>query len=96
MITIGTGNAGMKLATLFADDAILISTAEQDTANFSDFKVNIVSTEGCGKKYGTGVKLWSENVTQLESLFEHTKNQKVIIFSRFRRRFWKFFITVHF
>ncbi len=81
MITIGTGNAGSKLATMFDDNPMLISTASQDTLNFSNFNVNEFNTEGCGKKYGTGVKLWNTKLQDLEKLLEGIKNEKVVIFS---------------
>lgn len=81
MVVIGSGNAGMKLATLFDKKPILLSTAEQDTANFKEHKVHTFNTEGCGKKYGTGIKLWNTKIDELEEVLEDIKNDNVVLFS---------------
>ena len=81
MITIGTGNAGMKLAVLKEDNPILISTAHQDSVNFKDYKVRTFTDEGCGKKYGTGVKLWNKKHDELEEVLGHIQNEQVVVFS---------------
>jgi len=81
MITVGVGNTGMKLARMFDEDSILISTAHQDSENFKDYEVHTFTEEGCGKKFGTGVKLWKGITNQLEDLLDGIENEKVVIFS---------------
>jgi len=81
MITVGSGNCGMKLATLFEDNPILISTARQDSENFKNYNVKTFTDEGCGKKYGTGVKLWNKNNDKLEEILGNIQNEQVIVFS---------------
>lgn len=81
MRTIGTGNAGMKLAVLFDDDAVLLSTADQDAANFRGHRVHKFNDDGCGKKYGTGLKLWNRLSDHLQDSLEDLKNEQVVVFS---------------
>ena len=81
MITIGTGNAGMKLAVLFDDNPLLISTAHQDSENFKKYKVKTFNSDGCGKKYGTGVKLWNRKKDELEEYLGRIQGQQVVLFS---------------
>lgn len=81
MITIGCGNTGMRLASMFSDVPILISTAHQDSANFEKFKVNTFTEDGAGKRFGTGLSIWSDNEQKLRDLFEEISNEKVVVFS---------------
>jgi len=81
MITIGSGNVGMLLATKFDEKSLLLSTAHQDTINFKKFKVNTFSDEGAAKRFNTGIEIWEQNFSKLESILSHIKNDKVIIFS---------------
>jgi hypothetical protein len=81
MIVVGCGNTGMKLAAMFSDDPILISTAHQDSANFDKFKVNTFTEDGAGKRFGTGLSIWAKNEPRLKGLFEGVINEKVLIFS---------------
>ena len=81
MITIGTGDCGSKLATLFDKNPLLISTAKQDTINYKEYNIVSFGEDGCGKKYGTGVKLWNSNIEKLENTLSDIVNNKVVIFS---------------
>ena len=81
MKVIGSGNTGMKLATLFDGDPILLSTAEQDSANFRGYQVHNFNTDGCGKKYGTGYKLWEERKEDLAFALESIRDENVVVFS---------------
>lgn len=81
MITIGAGNTGCKLAVLFDERSILLSTAEQDSANFRGYRVHNFNEDGCGKKYGTGYKLWKEQLEELKYALEDVNDDKVVVFS---------------
>lgn len=81
MITIGVGNTGSKLAIMFDESPMLISTAEQDSLNFKGYNVYPIAKEGCGKKFGTGVRLWSEKIEDLKNILKEVKKEYVIIFS---------------
>lgn len=81
MLVIGTGNLGMKLATMFAEDPILISTAHQDSVNYNKYNVNTFSEDGAGKRFGSGRVIWEENYSKLKSTLNEAENEKVIVFS---------------
>ena len=81
MKIIGSGNTGAKLAVLFDDHPIILSTAEQDSANYRGHIIHNFNSEGCGKKYGTGVELWTEMINDLEFALEEIINDNVIVFS---------------
>ncbi len=82
MKVIGTGNTGMKLATMFDDDSpILISTAHQDSANYNNFNVSTFTEDGAGKRYGTGLGIWARNENRLRGVLEDVVKEKVVIFS---------------
>lgn len=81
MIILGSGNCGNRLATMFDESPILLSTAKQDTNNFKDYDINVFSEDGCEKKYSTGVKLWQENKVKLIEVLSKIRNEKVLLFS---------------
>lgn len=81
MVTIGSGNTGMLLATMFSKHPILFSTAHQDTANYSGHNVNAFSEDGAGKRFRDGAKIWIENFEKVEKIFDGINNDKVVIFS---------------
>jgi len=81
MKTIGIGNTGSKLASLFDKEALLFSTATQDTENFKEFNVVEMGDEGCGKKFGTGLKLWKKKATELKDILKDIENENVVLFS---------------
>lgn len=81
IVAIGAGNCGMKLASMFSEEPILISTAHQDSTNFDKFKVNTFTEDGAGKRFGTGNSIWAKNEPRLKGLLEDVVNQKVLIFS---------------
>lgn len=78
---IGAGNTGMRLASMFSEDAILISTAHQDSVNFESLNVNTFTLDGAGKRFGTGMSIWTNNEPKLRGVLEDVVNQKVVIFS---------------
>lgn len=82
MTVIGTGNTGSVLASMFDINAILFSTAEQDTNNFSK-EMNVISfsMSGASKRFMTGVDIWKENFDKLSDSLSSIRNDKVIIFS---------------
>jgi len=81
MITIGIGNTGMLLATMFDDEPILLSTAIQDTANFSEYKVLTFYEKGSSKRFNFGLKIWSRNIELLRDKLVYIENDNIIIFS---------------
>lgn len=83
MKVIGVGNTGMKFASMFDDKPILISTAHQDSANFTDKEVHTFTEDGAGKRFGTGLKIWQSNEVRLKKIFENIVDNKVLIFSSF-------------
>lgn len=82
MKVIGVGNTGSKLAYLFDENAMLFSTAEQDSNNFAKSKnvVNI-SKDGASKRFKTGLKIWSDNKERVSQYLNNIVDDKVIIFS---------------
>lgn len=82
MRVIGAGNTGMKLATMFDKTLpILISTAHQDSVNFKEYAVNTFTEDGAGKRFGTGLSIWSKNEQRLRAVLQDIKNDKVVIFA---------------
>lgn len=81
MIVIGAGNTGMRLASMFSKEAILISTAHQDSANFDKFNVNTFTEDGAGKRFGTGTSIWTRNEPKLREVLKDVINEKVVVFS---------------
>lgn len=82
MKVIGTGNTGMKLASMFEKEKpILISTAHQDSVNFSGFDVNTFTEDGAGKRFGTGLGIWSKNEQRLRGVLADVVNDQVVLFS---------------
>jgi len=81
MTILGLGNCGMKISTLFEENPILISTAHQDSINFEDKKVYTFNDEGCGKKFGAGVKLWNRKHDELEEILGNIQGEQVVVFS---------------
>ena len=82
MRVVGSGNTGMKLASMFDDKSpILISTAHQDSINYEKYNVSTFTEDGAGKRYGTGFGIWSRNEQRLKGVLENIVNDKVVIFS---------------
>jgi hypothetical protein len=81
MKVVGSGNTGCKLGVLFDENPILLSTAEQDSANFKGHRVHNFNDDGCGKKYGTGFKLWNTKLEDLENALKDITNDQVVVFS---------------
>jgi len=81
MVVLSSGNTGSKLAVMFDKNALLLSTADQDTENFKDYNIRTLSNEGCGKKFGVGVKLWNRKHEKLEEILGNIQNEQVIVFS---------------
>lgn len=77
--TIGAGNTGMKIATLFDKKALLLSTAEQDTSNYKDFKVSVFATTGAGKRFSQGNSMWQENTDKLERFVADIPTKNVVL-----------------
>lgn len=82
MTIIGIGNTGCKLALMFDKNAILLSTAEQDTNNFIREK-NVItfSNEGASKRFNAGMAIWKINEEKLRYELRGITNEKVIMFS---------------
>jgi hypothetical protein len=78
---LGTGNTGMVLATEFSEDALLFSTARQDTINFVGYDVFSFSSEGASKRFKIGQKIWEDNEEKLREVLSNIKNEKIILFS---------------
>jgi cell division GTPase FtsZ len=81
MITIGSGNTGCKLAIMFDEDALLFSTAYQDSNNFLGKTLVTISDKGASKKFTAGLKIWNKNYEKLESELEEIKNENVVVFA---------------
>lgn len=82
MKVLGIGNTGARLALMFDNNALLFSTAEQDTNNIIEGnKVYIFSKEGASKRFRNGIKIWEENEEKLKEALINIKNEKVILFS---------------
>lgn len=82
MITIGCGNTGMLLATMFDKKPMLFSTAKEDSINFnSKYNVQVFSKEGASKRFKVGAEIWSNNIDKVKEILKPIKNEKVIIFS---------------
>lgn len=82
MITIGVGNTGMILATMYSDKPRLFSTAKEDSANFnSKFDVSVFAREGASKRFTNGCEIWENNLDELKSRLENIHDEQVAIFS---------------
>jgi len=82
MRTIGVGNTGMILATMFAQKPLLFSTAKEDSTNFNNkFDVRVYSKDGASKRFKVGEEIWTENIDKVAKDLAEIKNEKVIIFS---------------
>jgi hypothetical protein len=83
LITFGCGNTGMLLATMFDENAVLFSTALQDTTNFRrrNRKINVFSDVGASKRFKMGINIWEANIEKLNNILSPIKSEKVIIFS---------------
>lgn len=81
MIIIGVGNLGGKLASSFSKDAILFSTAIQDSNNYKGFNVIDISRDGASKKFSAGIEIWEENKEKVKEHLSQFEKENVIIFS---------------
>lgn len=82
MRTIGIGNTGMVLATMFSQKPLLFSTAKEDSTNFnSKFDVKVFSKDGASKRFRSGEEIWKENIDKVAKDLQEIKNEKVIVFS---------------
>jgi hypothetical protein len=82
MVYIGAGNTGATLAYMADENAILFSTATQDTSNFPDAKnIFTMSEDGASKRFKQGEKIWTENEDRLRDIFSVLKEEKVVVFS---------------
>lgn len=82
MKVIGSGNTGMKLATMFDNtNPILISTAHQDSVNYKEYAVNTFTEDGAGKRFGTGLSIWAKNENKLRGVLQDVTNDRVVIFA---------------
>lgn len=76
---IGVGNTGSLIATMLDKEALLFSTATQDTANYKEYNVKVIADEGCGKRFATGYKLWEEKDEVLRQHLKDVVGKKVVI-----------------
>jgi cell division GTPase FtsZ len=81
MKVLGVGNTGSKLATMLDKNAILFSTAKQDTNNYVGNRVITVSNEGASKRFKTGSSIWQENTDILLRELSSIENEYVVLFS---------------
>ena len=82
MIYIGIGNTGAKLASMSSEDALLFSTAIQDTNNFPKAKnIYTISEDGASKRFKQGEEIWRENEERLRDILSSIVNEKVVLFS---------------
>ena len=82
MIYIGVGNTGATLAYMADEDAILFSTAVQDTGNFPNAKnIFTVSEDGASKRFKQGETIWASNEEKLREILHSVKEKNVVIFS---------------
>lgn len=82
MIYMGSGNTGGTLAYMADENALIFSTATQDTNNFPDAKnVFVMAEEGASKRFKQGEKIWMDNEKRLRDIIKNIKNEKVVIFS---------------
>lgn len=80
-VCMGIGNCGMLLASKFDKEAILVSTAHQDTINFEGSNVYSFSEDGASKRFRNGAKIWSKSFEELEEICEPIFDKNVIVFS---------------
>jgi cell division GTPase FtsZ len=81
MTVIGLGNTGCKLATMLDEDALLLSTAKEDTNNFTGKNIITFSENGATKRFTTGLRIWNENYDKLKATLSNIENDKVIMFA---------------
>ena len=82
MVYIGTGNTGATLAYMADENAILFSTAVQDTSNFPKAKnIFTMSEDGASKRFKQGESIWIENEERLRDILAAVKEEKVVVFS---------------
>ena len=81
MTILGCGNTGAKLATMFDEDALLLSTAKEDTNNFTGKNIVTFSQNGATKRFTTGLKIWNENYDKLKETLSDIRDTKVIMFA---------------
>lgn len=80
-VTLGIGELGMRLASSFDENAILFSTAEQDSFAYKKKKLYQFETEGGGKRFSIGKKIWEDNYNKLQEALGKYENERVHIFS---------------
>jgi len=79
---IGVGNTGSTLAYQMDKEAVLFSTAIQDTSNFPDAKnIFTMSEEGASKRFRQGEEIWKENEERLTDILSTMQGEKVVVFS---------------
>jgi len=84
MVVIGSGNTGMKLAQMFDKNAILLSTAEQDTNNYIAGKnITVFSRYGAAKRFKIGSEIWAKNYDSLQRALSGVSAETVMLFSSF-------------
>lgn len=82
MIYIGVGNTGSTLAHMADKNAILFSTAIQDTNNFPRAKnIFTMSEDGASKRFKQGEVIWKENEERLKNILSKIKGEQVVVFS---------------
>jgi hypothetical protein len=81
MTVIGLGNTGCKLATMFDENAVLLSTAKEDTNNFTGKNIITFSENGATKRFSNGLRIWNENHDKLEKTLADIRDDKVIMFA---------------
>ena len=81
MKIIGSGNTGSKLALMFDEDALLFSTAHQDSNNFIGKNIITFSERGASKKFTVGARIWEEKYEKLKEELDHIHNDNVVIFA---------------
>lgn len=81
MLIIGAGNTGGRLAVKLDANAIIFSTAHEDTNNFPNSNVISISEEGASKRFKKGIEIWKDSIDKMRGALNHIKNDKVVIFS---------------
>lgn len=81
-LILGCGQTGSRLAEMFKgpeDEILTFSTAAEDTFGLTN---NIeVSSQGSGRNYNLGLKIWAENKEKLEEALGPYERRKVIYFA---------------
>lgn len=89
MKIIGIGNTGCKLAEMYQQkinidekNLYLLSTAKEDTMNYKKHtNILIYDSDGSGKNYNNGKKIWKNNLDKLKQDLGHLIDEKIIIFA---------------